>query len=93
MTKKTTSGVEAEPPVDTWSLPPEAMAAASYHRTWWRHVRLQASPSVRRSICGPCMAAGGTGAWRMPPLAVAAGLYMARAGKSALQAESLTTMI
>jgi hypothetical protein len=50
LTKKTTYSVAAAPPGDTWSLPPEAVAAASCRRPRWRHVSRQRSPSGHRRL-------------------------------------------
>jgi hypothetical protein len=54
LTKRTTSGVAAEPPGDTWRMPPGGVAAGTRRPSSWRHV----SRAPRRQAAvrpgGPC---------------------------------------
>jgi hypothetical protein len=54
LTKKTTYSVAAAPPGDTWSLPPEAVAAASCRRPRWRHVSRRDCRPAAVNWRGPC---------------------------------------
>jgi hypothetical protein len=52
--KRTTSGVAAEPPGDTWRMPPGGLAAGACRPIRWRYVSRAAAPSAAVRHSGPC---------------------------------------